>query len=446
VKPIELLRSDAERIWTAALRAVEPASAVRKHVRRDGAVLLAGERNFDLDCAGNVWVLGAGKAAAAMGEAFERILGPYLTGGILVTRYEHGAALRKLEVLEAGHPLPDVNSVLAADRIEDFIQKRIAPGDLVFCLFSGGASSVLASPAPGITLEDKLRSTRILLRAGASIHELNAVRKHLSRLKGGGLARLLKDVTVVSVVLSDVVDDDPAVIASGPTAPDASTFADCLDILQKYDEAHQIPETVTRRFREGSAGHIGETPKDGDPAFPGNEYFIVGNNARACTAALYAARRSGYHAMVLASRLEGDTGAAAGFHMQILEEIAMRGRPLKSPACIISGGETTVKVTGTGRGGRNQEFVLHCVRRLARIPAPCIAVSLGTDGTDGPTDAAGAVADNSSLSRSLKFGSPFLSECIKNNNSYEYFRRLGDLIFTGPTRTNVMDLHILLIG
>jgi len=440
------LRTDAGRIWTAALRAVDPGAAVRRHVRRRKNALLAGGRIYDLDRFGNVWALGAGKAAAPMGKALETILGGRLAGGLLVTKYGHGIGLKRLETVEAGHPLPDSNSVAAAQRMAAFAGDRVAPGDLVFCLLSGGASSLLASPAEGIALGDKIRCTQALLRAGASIRELNAVRKHLSALKGGGLARRLHPATVVSVALSDVVGDDPSTIASGPTVPDPTTFSDCLEILRRLSVADSVPGAVTRRLRRGAAGEIAETPKAGDPAFRAAAFLVAGSNAEACRAAAAAARRLGYHATVLTSRLEGDTAAAARFHMSVLEEVVSHGRPVRRPACVLSGGETTVRVAGGGRGGRNQEFVMHCVRHLAELPAPCLVASLGTDGTDGPTDAAGAVADNASLARSLAIGAAFLERSIEDNDSYAFFKGLGDLIVTGPTRTNVMDLHILLAG
>lgn len=446
MKTCRTLRSDAARIWSAALRAVEPESAVRKFVNRVGPRLTVGAHKINLGRYDHIWVLGAGKAAAPMARAVEKILGKYLTGGILVTKYGHAATGKKLEIIEAGHPLPDSRGLLAGERIARLARTQIGPRDLVLCLLSGGGSALLVSPAFGITLEDKLACTSILLKAGASIHELNAVRKHLSTLKGGGLARILRETRVISLILSDVVGDDLDTIASGPLVPDTSTFRDCLNILEKLRVADQIPDAILRRLEAGDAGAHPETPKPGDPVFRLKDSVLIGSNAQACTAAAAAARRLGYHTMVMTTRLVGDTGEAAAFHMSIAQEVVACGRPVRRPACILSGGETTVKVTGSGRGGRNQEFVLHCVRALAHLPAPCLVGSLGTDGTDGPTDAAGAIADNASLPRSIKFGSDFLAQSLKENNSYEFFKKLGDLIITGPTRTNVMDLHVLLIG
>lgn len=446
MKSLSTLRSDAATIWKAALRAVDPEAAVRKYVKRRKNILQIDEYRFDLDTLRNIWILGAGKAAAPMGKALQKILGKYLSGGFLATKYGHSLALRKIDVLEAGHPLPDKNGLLSAERISDFAEKRVESGDLVICVFSGGASSLMVAPADGITLEDKQRCSEILMNAGADIHELNSVRKHLSRLKGGGLARLLRHADVVALVLSDVVGDDAATVASGPTVPDPTTFHDCMEIIHRFRISDRVPPSIMTRFEQGCSGRCEETLKPGDPVFRGGRFIIVGNNAQACGAALKAAKKMGYRGMILTSRLEGDNAAAAGIHMSVMKEIVQLGRPLRRPACIISGGETTVEITGSGRGGRNQEFVLRCVPHLAELQAPGLVVSLGTDGTDGPTDAAGAVADNSTLTRSLKYGPSFLKESLDNNDSYTFFKRLGDLIVTGPTRTNVMDLHIVLVG
>lgn len=440
------LRSDASRIWSAALRAVDAEAAVRRSMTRRGHELRVGKPRLDLRKSRRVWAIGAGKAAASMGHALERVLGKFLAGGLLVTKYGHSFPLKKLTLLEAGHPLPDANSAAAGLRLISFIKERVAPDDLVFCLLSGGASALLSSPVPGISWEEKQACTRLLLNAGADVREINAIRKHLSSLKGGCLARLLAPTSVISLVLSDVVGDSLETIASGPMVADPSTFGDCLETLLKLDLLERIPASIRRHLENGAAGRVPETPKPGDPAFQSVTSLIVAGNSAACAAAAREARRRGYRTMILTTRLEGDTRQAARFHMSIAEEIVTERRPVRRPACLLSGGETTVRVTGTGAGGRNQEFALCCARRLASIAAPCLVASLGTDGTDGPTDAAGAIADNTTVARSLKFGARFLAESLDNNDSYHFFKRLGDLIITGPTGTNVMDLHIILIG
>ncbi len=446
MKSHRMLRADAARLWTAALRASDAGAAVRSSVRRRGRTLRLGTRAFNLGKVRAVWVLGAGKAAAAMALALEEILGRYLSGGIVVTKYGHGLALKKTEVIEAGHPLPDENGVAGGARLISLIESRMQPGDLVLCLFSGGGSALLVAPAHGVSLEDKLACTRVLLNSGATIQEINTIRKHISRLKGGGLSLLLSKTTAVSLIISDVVGDPLDTIASGPLVPDPSTYADCLEVIHRLRIEDEIPSSIISRFKAGLAGEIPETPKPGDPLFRNAANLIVAGNSRACAAAAREAKRLGYRSMVLTTRLEGDTAEAAQFHMGIAEEIVFHGRPLRRPACIISGGETTVRVTGNGLGGRNQEFAAHCARRLAQLPAPCLVASVGTDGTDGPTDAAGAIVDNTTVSRSLKFGARYLQEALADNDSYTLFKRLGDLIITGPTRTNVMDLHIILIG
>jgi glycerate 2-kinase len=440
------LRADASRIWTAALRAVGAETAVRRHLKRQGHEIRVARKKFDLSRAGHVWLIGAGKAAAPMARAFEKILGRYLSGGLVVTKYGHGMPLKKVQLLEAGHPLPDANSAAAAVAMISFIRSQVLPGDLVFCVLSGGASALLSSPTPDFTWEEKQACTHLMLNAGADIHQLNTVRKHLSSLKGGGLARLLAPTPVVALVLSDVVGDRLDTIASGPLAPDPSTFADSVEILRLLQIYDRVPESVRRRFAAGVAGEQPETPKSEDPCFRSVLNVVVGSNSLACSEAAATARRLGYKTAVLTTVLEGDTREAARFHLSIAQEIVAAGRPIRRPACLISGGETTVKVTGTGKGGRNQEFALACARALASLPAPCVVASVGTDGTDGPTDAAGAVADGSTLQRSLKYGATFLSNSLNNNDSYVFFERLGDLIITGPTGTNVADLRLVLIG
>ena len=439
------LRRDLRTIWRSALESVDPEEAVRQHVRRKKALLTVGGRIYDLEALGRLWVIGAGKAAAPMAAALEKILSRRIEGGIVVTKYGHGLPLRRIEVLEAGHPLPDDNGTAAADRIEAFIQSNVAPEDLVFCLLSGGGSSLWVAPAPGIHLDDKVQSTRHLLKCGATIQEINAIRKHLSRIKGGQLAASLYPASVASLILSDVVGDELHSIASGPLVPDPTHFGECLQILRRLDILQDMPDRVRRRLRLGARGKIQETPKRDDPVFQNVHNVIVASNAQACGAAANRAKQLGYRAMVLSSRVDGDTSECAGFHMNIIEEIVSEGRPLSQPACLISGGETTVVVRGKGKGGRNQEFTLRCVAPLAQLSVPCALASIGTDGSDGPTDAAGAVADNFSLRRATGKGIG-LQRCLENNDSYSFFEPIGDLVMTGPTRTNVMDLRIALIG
>jgi glycerate 2-kinase len=333
VKPTRNLRADAFRIWNASIHAVDPALVVGRTVVRKGLVLGIGRRRIRLDKWRHVWLLGAGKAAPPMARALENILGKRLDGGILVTKHGHSLPLRRTQCLEAGHPLPDRHSVTAARRMERFVESRICPDDLVIFALSGGASSLLVSPAPGIRLEDKIRCTRALLRAGADIYELNAIRKHLSTLKGGGLARLLAPATVICLILSDVVGDDIGTIASGLLAPDVTTYADCLKILRRLEILDGIPAAVLQRLESGAAGNIPETPKPGDPAFKNCWHRVAAGNAQACSAAVQTARKLGYQTMLLTSRLTGDTREVARFHMNIVEEINRQQSPA-APACL----------------------------------------------------------------------------------------------------------------
>ncbi len=307
----------------------------------------------------------------------------------------------------------------------------------------GRASALLPLPAEGISLADKQATTEALLACGADIHEMNTIRKHLSAIKGGQLARMAWPATVITLVLSDVIGDDLDVIGSGPSVPDRSTFAQALDIVQRYGLLRRVPKPVLARLKRGAAGAVQETPKPGDAAFNSVRNVIVGSNRAALDAAAVAARSLGYRTLVLSSSMEGETRDVAGVHAAIAREIRASGRPLKPPACIISGGETTVTMRrGDGLGGRNQEFALAAARGIAGMEN-VVVLSLGTDGTDGPTDAAGAIADGRTVARASEIGMS-AAETLARHDSYHFFEPLGDLIRTGPTGTNVMDVHIVL--
>jgi hydroxypyruvate reductase len=387
----------------------------------------------------HIYVIGAGKAGASMASGVERVLGRRITAGFLNVKDGYLAKLRRIELHECGHPIPDARGVAGAERIAE-IARQATADDLVLCLISGGASALMPLPAPPVTLEDKQATTRLLLACGADIHEINAVRKHCSQIKGGQLARLAYPATVLSLLLSDVIGDDLDVIGSGPTAPDASTFQRVKAILDKYELWERVPATVRERIAAGMAGEIPETPKPGDKAFTRTRNLIVGSNDLAVRAAAAKARALGFRTLVLSTFVEGETREVARMHAAIAREIVKSGRPVRPPACIITGGETTVTLRGAGLGGRNQEFVLAAAIDIAGLPNVAI-LSGGTDGSDGPTDAAGAIADGGTLAR-LSSAREFLA----NNDSYHYFEKLGDLIKTGPTNTNVMDVRVILVG
>ncbi len=418
------LRRHALAIFRASLAAADPGTAVARH--------LAGLKTSAYR---NIYVVGAGKAGASMAKAAERMLGRRIAAGLVNVKDGHTAKLRRIELNECGHPVPDERGVAGAGRIAA-LAAAAEKDDLVLCLISGGASALLPAPAPPITLGEKQSVTRLLLACGANIHEINAVRKHISRIKGGQLARLAAPATVESLLLSDVIGDDLDVIGSGPTAPDASTFADAAAILDKYGIAGRVPDSVRRRLAEAAP----ETPKPGDPLFRRVRNTVIGSNRLALEAAARRARELGYRTLVLASEIEGETREIARMHSAIAREIVRAGQPVRPPACIITGGETTVTLKGEGLGGRNQEFVLAAAIDIAGLPGVTV-FSAGTDGTDGPTDAAGAIADGDTLRRN-----PEARRFLDASDSYHYFESLGDLVKTGPTNTNVMDVRLILAG
>jgi hydroxypyruvate reductase len=436
------MRKDALAIFRAGLSAVDPSAAIKKHCRRDGNRFRVDDHFHDLSQIRHLYVVGAGKASAPMAAAIEEILGDRITAGTVTVKYGHTADLRRIGLVEAGHPVPDENGVTGAEKILSLVSPA-GPDDLVICLISGGGSALLSLPASGITLADKQKVTKILLGCGATIHEINTLRKHLSRIKGGELSRAAHPATVIALILSDVVGDDLDVIASGPTVPDTRTFNDCRQIIAAYGIEAEMPPAVVNRIQAGIAGQIEETPKATDPMFSQTVNRIIGSNIDAIDAASREATLRGYRTLILSSMIEGDTTEAARMHGAIAREIIRTGHPIPAPACILSGGETTVKVRGAGKGGRNQEFALAAAMDIDGS-GTTVVFSAGTDGTDGPTDAAGAVADHLTLSRARRRGMDprhYLAE----NDAYHFFKPLNDLVITGPTKTNVMDLRVILV-
>jgi hydroxypyruvate reductase len=423
-----ILRKHASTIFKAALSAADPAGAVERYLKR---------RNFSRFR--DIYVVGAGKAGASMAQAAERVLGRRIAAGLLNVKYGHTAKLRRIELNECGHPVPDAAGVAGAERIAG-IAAGAGKDDLVICLISGGASALMPAPAEGITLEEKQATTRLLLASGANIHEINSIRKHISRIKGGQLARLASPARVESLMLSDVIGDNLDVIGSGPTAPDGSTFTGALGLLDRYGIRERVPASVRERIEQGARGAIPETPKPDDPVFARVRNTIVGSNHLALAAAASRARALGYRTLVLSSEIQGEAREIARMHAAIASEIARTGHPMKPPACIVTGGETTVTIRGDGLGGRAQEFALAAALDIAGLDNVVVFIA-GTDGTDGPTDAAGAVADGQTLGRK-----PDARRYLDRNDSYHYFEALGDLVKTGPTNTNVMDTCIVLVG
>jgi hydroxypyruvate reductase len=435
-------RRQARAIFRAALAASDPAAAVRRHVRVIGETLVAGGRQYSLRGFERVWVVGAGKAAAAMAAALEGLLGKRIAGGLVNVKHGHMARLRRIELNECGHPLPDAAGVRGARRIAE-IAEGAGRRDLILCVISGGASALLPLPVPPIRLEEKQAVTAMLLASGATIQEINAVRKHLSAIKGGQLARMAWPATVVSLLLSDVVGDRLDTIGSGPTAADQSTFADAQAVIEKYGLGARLPAAVRERILSGLRGEVEETPKAGDAALRRARNVIVGSNRLAVDAAEAKARQLGFEPLVLSTTMVGETREVARVHAAIAREVVASGRPVKRPACLISGGETTVTIRGGGLGGRNQEFALAAALELDGC-AGVVVLSGGTDGTDGPTDAAGAIVDGGTVARAAELGLD-AARFLEDNDSYHFFEAAGGLLITGPTRTNVMDVRVVLV-
>jgi len=438
---IEERKKSMDDILRAGLDAVDPERAVRRYVRREDKTLFVGEASYRLDRYRRILLAGAGKGSAPMAKTLEDSLGDRLSSGLIIVKYGYGMPLKTASVVEAGHPIPDEAGMKAAEELLSRL-RECTEEDLVICVFSGGGSALLPAPVPPFTLEEKQACTRLLLECGATIDEINAIRKHLSRTKGGQLAKEAYPATVISLLLSDVVGDRPDVIASGPTVPDESTYGDCLGIVERYNLADRLPKGVVEHFRAGVAGLVPETPKRGDPVFSRVRNLIVGNNRESLLAAQDKAVSLGYHTLVLTSQIEGEAREVARVLAAVAKEIHLSGVPIEPPACILAGGETTVTIHGTGKGGRNQELALACAMAIDGWDGISL-FSAGTDGTDGPTDAAGAVVDGATCARAREAGldpRAFLAE----NDSYSFFESLGDLIKTGPTRTNVMDIICML--
>jgi hydroxypyruvate reductase len=426
----EQARDAAHAIWRAALAAGDVAPLVTRIVRREGDQLLIADR----PCPPRVVVVGCGKASGAMALAVEGVLGDRIVEGLVVVKDGYTAPTRRIRLVEAGHPVPDARGEAAALEMIERV-RRAGADDLVLFLVSGGGSALMPAPAPPVTLAEKQETTRLLLGAGATINELNAVRKHLSLLKGGQLARAAAPAPVVSLILSDVVGDPLDVIASGPTAPDRSTFAEALAVLQRRGVAARVPPPVRERLAAGAAGDIEETPKPGDRLFDHVRNIVIGNNALVVDAAAAEARRLGYRAELLTRSLQGEA-------RDVARQLIARARALPSGTCLIAGGETTVTVRGRGRGGRCQELALAAAVEL-RPEDALLVLAGGTDGTDGPTDAAGGIADAGTVARGER-GGRSARVALDDNDAYTFLSAAGDLLRSGPTNTNLLDLYLVL--
>ena len=431
-------------ILYAALASVDPRLAVEKSILRQGNYLAVDGRLYDLNSYRRVLVVGFGKASVPMAAAIEDILGEKLTAGIVIAKHvEADPASRpasKIQVTQGSHPVPDELSIRATQALME-LSRNCSKEDLVICLISGGGSALCTLPVPGITLDDLQSLTRLLLKSGAEIGEINTLRKHLDRVKGGGLARWLSPAQVVTLIVSDVIGSPLEVIASGPTVADPSTFAEAIQILDKYGLTRQIPGAILAYLQKGLADPSLESVKPGDPALEGVQNLVIASNYQAAQAAADEARRRGFNTLLLTTYLHGEAAQAGMLLASILKQMALTGEPIGRPACVIAGGETTVTVQGNGLGGRNLETSLGSVSDLAGVDKVAL-VSLGTDGEDGPTDAAGALVTGETLANAQKLqAAP--RRFLADNDSYHFFEQAGGLIKTGPTGTNVNDLAFL---
>jgi len=437
------LRDDSRAIFDAGVAAVDPLVAVHRAVVRRGDELEVDGVTYDLRAYSKVYVVGTGKGSAVMARGLESILADRLSAGAVTVKYGHGAPVNRVTLYEAAHPIPDAAGVQGASAAMDLVRQAGAE-DLVFCLLSGGGSALWPAPCDGISLAEKQRMTGLLMDCGARIDEINVIRKHLSSIKGGQLARLAAPARVVTLVLSDVVGDRLDAIASGPTVPDPTTFRDCLNILAHYELLDRVPDSIHAHLQQGLRGVVAETPKSGDPVFKLGQTVVVANNRLALHAACETAQARGYKTLLLSSTLEGEARHIARMHAAIAQEICQSGQPIPPPACVISGGETTVTVRTDGKGGRSQEFALAAALHVAGLHNT-VVLSGGTDGTDGPTDAAGAMVDGRTLARAEALGLQ-AEAFLHRNDAYHFFQALDDLLLTGPTGTNVMDMYVVLVG
>ena len=431
-------------ILEAALQAADPGAAVQRNLSIANDVLTAGDQHYNLTQVAHIYLVGAGKAGAPMALAAAAILGERLTAGLVIVKegyeFRQASMLPQLKIVAAGHPLPDQRGVDATRELLSLVS-HIAADDLVICLLSGGASTLLTAPAAGITLPDLRHLTSFLLHSGADIREINTLRKHLDTVKGGGLVRAAAPARVMSLILSDVIGDPLDIIASGPTAPDAGTFAQALTILQKYDLTPRVAPPILEHLEQGADGVVAETPKSGDPLFEQVQNLVIGSNQQAARGAAETAVRLGFNTRLLAAPLQGEARLVGRILAQAAHDLAGGSLSLPRPACIIAGGETTVTVRGGGLGGRNQELALAAVETMNGL-ADTLLITLATDGGDGPTDAAGALVSGESFSRARGLGlSP--ADHLARNDAYPFFDALGDLLKPGPTFTNVNDLVFL---
>jgi glycerate 2-kinase len=439
---LEKYKKHLDTILNSALSSVDPYNLIKEQLTRDKQlILLPGNQKINLKSFKRIFLCGAGKGVAPMCKAMEELLADDLYNSKIIVKYDHAIDLEKTHVFQAGHPIPDDNTIKGTNEIiKDLI--NLNHDDLVFVLLTGGGSALMELLAGDISLQDLKDISTVLLQSGVTIHEINCIRKHISKIKGGQLAKIIQPATSITLALSDVVGDNLSVIASGPTFPDDTTFNNAFSVIKKYDIEEKIPARILNHIHAGCNKEIPDTPGSDDSMFKSTTNLVIGNNKLALDCAKKTAESLGFNTLILTSMLQGEAREIAQVISAIIKEIHKSNLPVKKPACLLLGGEPTVTIKGNGKGGRNQEMALAVA--LSDIPRPYLFLSCGSDGTDGPTDAAGALVTHHTIKKAeeRKLDPDIF---LKNNDAYNFFAPIGDLIKTGPTRTNVMDIMIALI-
>lgn len=437
------LNNDAYTILNAAIDAVKPSKLIKNQIMLKDNILQIKKQQTDLSQFENIYIIGAGKASAFMAQSLEDILQNRVTSGAVVVKYDHGAPCQKVKIFEGGHPIIDENSLAGTAQILNLVQQA-GEKDLVLCLVSGGGSALLEKLSEGISLPDLQKTFNLLLGCGAAIEEINIVRKHLSLVKGGQLARAIAPATCITLIISDVIGDPVESIASGPTAADPTTFQDTWQVIEKYQLTKQLPEALKNYLQRGKEGKIPETLKPGDSIFHKTDNIVLGNNFLALQTGEQTAKELGYNTVILTSQIQGEAREIGKAAASIISEVIASGHPVQRPACFLIGGETTVTLRGEGKGGRNQELVHSALISLKNVTQPYVLISCGTDGTDGPTDAAGGIITHEMWEKAKTLNlKP--QEYLDRNDAYHFLEKIDGLIKTGPTGTNVMDIILALI-